>query len=77
MLVCFLWQVYRDTIDYLVDMHDKLMTGVHNRAQEDIDEELRKRRQLIRSALATYRTVGNMVLDSSTEDRDLRRTLFN
>lgn len=27
-LVCFLWQVYRDTIDYLVDMHDKLMTGV-------------------------------------------------
>jgi hypothetical protein len=24
-LVCFLWQVYRDTIDYLVDMHDKLM----------------------------------------------------
>jgi TnpA family transposase len=76
-LVCFLWQVYRDTIDYLVDMHDKLMTGVHNRAQEDIDEELRKRRQLIRSALATYRTVGNMVLDSSIEDHDLRRTLFN
>jgi TnpA family transposase len=21
-LVCFLWQIYRDTIDYLVDMHD-------------------------------------------------------
>ena len=77
MLVCFLWQVYRDTIDYLVDMHDKLMTGVHNRAQEDIDEELRKRRQMIRSALATYRTVGNTVLDSSIDDRDLRQTLFN
>jgi AbrB family looped-hinge helix DNA binding protein len=29
-LACFLWQVYRDTIDYLVDMHDKLMTGVYN-----------------------------------------------
>ena len=76
-LVCFLWQVHRDTIDYLVDMHDKLMTGVHNRAQEDIDEELRKRRQMIRSVLATYRTVGNTVLDSSIDDRDLRQTLFN
>lgn len=76
-LVCFLWQVYRDTIDYLVDMHDKLMTGVHNRAQEDIDEELRRRRQMIRSVLATYRTVGNTVLDSSIDDRDLRQTLFN
>lgn len=76
-LACFLWQIYRDTIDHLVEMHDKLMTGVHNRAQEDIDEEMRKRRQVIRSALATYRTVGSTVLDSSIDDRDLRRTLFN
>jgi hypothetical protein len=45
-----------DTIDYLVDMHDKLMTSVHNRAQEDIDEELRKRRQMIRSVLVVHQT---------------------
>jgi len=76
-LICFLWQVYRDTIDYLVDMHDKIMTSVHNRAQEDIDEELRKRRHLIRSALTTYKTVGNTVLDRSVEDQDLRRALFS
>lgn len=76
-LACFLWQVYRDTIDHMVDMHDKLMTGLYKRAQEDIDEELRKRRQVIRSALATYRTVGNTVLDSSIDDSDLRRVLFN
>jgi hypothetical protein len=75
-LICFLWQVYRDTIDYLVDMHDKLMTGVYARAQENIDEELRKRRQLIHSALATFQTLGNTVLDSCIDDRDLRRTLF-
>lgn len=35
------------------------MTGMYNRAQEDIDEGLRKRRQMIRTVLATYRTVGN------------------
>ena len=28
-MVCFLRQVYQDTIDYMVDMHDKLMLGVH------------------------------------------------
>lgn len=32
---------------------------------------------MIRSVLATYRTVGNTVLDSSIDDRDLRQTLFN
>jgi hypothetical protein len=47
-------------------------TGPHNRAQEDIDEELRKRRQVIRSALTTFKTVGNVVLDSSIDDRELR-----
>jgi hypothetical protein len=58
-------------------MHDKLMTGVYSRAQEDIDAELGKRRQMIRSILATYRMVGNTVLDRSIDDRDLRQTLFN
>jgi len=76
-LACFLWQVYRDTIDYLVDTHDKLMTGVYHRAQEDIDGELRKRRQMIRSALATFKTVVDTLLDESIDDSELRKTLFN
>jgi len=76
-LTCFLWQVYRDTIDQMVEMHDKLMTGVYNRAQQDIDEELRKRRQLIRSALATFKWMGNTVLDESIKDSELRQTLLN
>lgn len=25
-LVCFLWQIYRDTIDHMIDTHHKLMT---------------------------------------------------
>jgi len=75
-LTCFLWQVYRDSIDQMVEMHDKLMTGVYNRAQEDIDEELRKRHQMIRSALASFKTMGNTVLDGSIADSELRQTLF-
>jgi hypothetical protein len=75
-LTCFLGQVYRDTIDQMVEMHDKLMTGVYNRAQQAIDAELRKRRQLIRSTLATFKMMGNTILDGSVDDSELRQTLF-
>jgi hypothetical protein len=29
-LSCFLWQTYRDTLDYTIDMHDKLMTSIYD-----------------------------------------------
>ena len=32
-LVCFLWQSYRDAVDQVVDMFDKLLTRAHTRAQ--------------------------------------------
>jgi hypothetical protein len=35
-LVCFLRQLYADTIDFLIEMHDKLMTGVYSRAENQI-----------------------------------------
>ncbi len=36
-LVCFLWQLFRDTIDFMVDMYDKLINKVYNHAQIDVD----------------------------------------
>lgn len=36
-MTCLVWQVYRDVIDHMIDMHDKLMLRVLTRAQEDID----------------------------------------
>lgn len=50
-LVCFLWQTYRDTIDHMVDMHDKIMTGVYSRAENQVDEEMRKRRKVLQASL--------------------------
>ena len=34
-LVCFLWQVYRDTIDHMIETHHKLMTRIYKHAQDD------------------------------------------
>jgi hypothetical protein len=34
-LVCFLWQSYRDAVDQVVDMFDKLLTRAHTQAQNE------------------------------------------
>jgi hypothetical protein len=76
-LIYFLWQTYRDTIDYIVDMHDKILTGVYSRAQEAIDEETRRRRTLLQTSLRTYRTLGAIVLDESISDVEIRHSFFS
>jgi hypothetical protein len=76
-LVCFLWQVYRDTIDQMVEMHHKLMTRLYNQAQDDMDEQTRKQRRMIRSSLTTLHTLGQVILDEAVADESLRQTFFN
>lgn len=76
-LVCFLRQTYQDTIDYIVDMHDKIITGVYRRGQEEIDEEIRRRRTLLQTSLRTYRTLGGIVLDDGVAGEEIRHTFFN
>ncbi|MGA8654518.1 MAG: hypothetical protein WB586_00075 [Chthoniobacterales bacterium] len=46
-LVCFLWQSYRDAVDQMVDMFDKLLTRAHTQAQNELDEQLCRQRQTI------------------------------
>ena len=75
-LVCFLWQVYRDTIDHMVEMHDKLMMRVFTRAQEDIDMESRKQRRMIRSSLLSFQRLGRLILDEAIPPAELRQLLF-
>lgn len=75
-LICFLWQAYRDTIDHMIDMHDKLMLRVFNRAQEDIDVETRKQRRMIRSSLDSFQRLGFLILDNTIPDSELRQMFF-
>jgi TnpA family transposase len=75
-LVCFLRQVYQDSLDYMVDMHAKLMLKVETRAQEDVDAEMRRQRRLIRHSLHSFHTLGYLVLDDTVPDSELRPALF-
>jgi hypothetical protein len=75
-LVCFLRQVYQDTIDHMVDMHGKLMLKVENRAQEDVDAEMRRQRRLIRNSLHSFHKLGHIVLNDAVPDTELRQAVF-
>lgn len=75
-LSCFLWQTYRDTIDYAVDMHDKLMTSIYAQAEKEIDEYTRQQRRSLRQSLYTLQQVSQVILDESVNDQDLRTALF-
>ena len=75
-LVCFLGQVYRDTLDYMIDMHHKLLLRISQRAQKEMDDQTRKQRRMIRSSLATLHTLSLVLLDENISDGELRRTLF-
>ena len=76
LLVCFLRQLYADTIDFLIEMHDKLMTGVYNRAENNIAKEMKRRRRAIDRSLTTLRMLGTVILDDTIDDSQLRPVLF-
>lgn len=75
-LTCFLWQTFRETIDQIIDMFDKLITKVCNRAENDLNRDLAKHRQTVRKALFMFQKVGHLLLDEKLRDTDIRATLF-
>lgn len=76
-LICFLKQSNLDTIDYIIDMHHKLMLKVYNRADMQMDEALRKQRKHFKQGQVLLNTIAELVLDSSIEDTKLRKAIFN
>lgn len=75
-LACFLRQSYRDAVDQAVDMFDKLLTRTHTRAEHELDDQMRRQRQTIKAALATLRSLGEIILDDTVGDTVLRPRLF-
>ena len=76
-MVCFLWQTYQDTIDSVIDMHDKLTNKVQTRAQVDFDEALKRQRKSITTSLSMFQTVGDIILDETVADESVREMVFS
>ena len=76
-LVCFLRQNYQDTIDFIIDMHDKLINKAEKNAKKGFDEELKRRRQSILSSLGMFQTVAGVILDKTVDDKNVRQVVFS
>lgn len=76
-LVCFLCQLYRDTMDHLVDMYDKLINKIYNHARRDVDDYHKSQRKQIRASLRTFDILTDLILDASIDDDTLRQAMFD
>ena len=76
-LVCFLRQNYQDTIDFIIDTHDKLINKAEKNAQKVFDEELKRRRKSILSSLEMFQTVAGVILDKKVDDKNVRKMVFS
>ncbi|MBU0506869.1 DUF4158 domain-containing protein, partial [bacterium] len=75
-LTCFLLQTYKDTIDHIVDMHDKIINKIYKHAQKDIDQQMKEQRRNIRVSLSIFKTLGAIILNENIKDSNLRAILF-
>ncbi len=76
MLICFLCQLYQDTFDAAVQMHDKLMNKMYNKADKEIDDYMKGRRKYIRASLSHYKEILRVLLDEEIEQEQVRSTVF-
>lgn len=75
-LVCFLTQTSRDTLDHLVLMDDKLWVAMQRRAQRDLDAAVTRLRPTLRSALHSFQVLGQVLCDPTIPPEAVRPTIF-
>lgn len=76
MLVCFLCQSYRETVDYLADTYFKLITRIYNKAGRQQDKATKKQYKKNRTSLMMFDTISGIVLDNDISDLDVRKHIF-
>jgi Domain of unknown function (DUF4158) len=75
-LVCFLRQTYHETLDQVVDMYHKLMTGTYRRAEHDLDAAVKRSRATLRAALQSFQLMGQTLCDPTVPPEAIRTTVF-
>jgi TnpA family transposase len=76
-VLCFLHAARAETADAAVEMQDKLITGVHNKARHRYEELLRASEEARSRAVEVLEELGAIVLDDSVADAGLRAAIFN
>ena len=71
-LVCYLRQMWRETLDQGVDMYGKLLRRYQRQAHEQLDARLTAQRRTIDRVVDRYRRLGAVLLDPAIDSDDLR-----
>lgn len=77
LLVCFLKQAHQDTIDFLIDMLDKLLCRITGQAEREMDGAMKQRRDSIQRSSSLFQTVAGVLLDEDIPDDAVRSHIFN
>ena len=62
-LVCFLHEAHADTVDHVVDLHDKLVTQTYRRAERALDDEAKRGRRSLKVTVRTLRDVTALLVE--------------
>ena len=76
-LVCFLHEAYADTVDHVVDLHAKLVTGAFGRAERAIGEEAKRGRRSLKSTVRALRDIAALVVEHAGDGGAARGATLN
>ena len=76
-VICFLQAARAEMTDGIVEMQDKLITSIHNKARKRYEELLRATEEARSRAVEVLEGMGTLVLDDSIPDNALRKHIFN
>lgn len=76
-VICFLQAARAEITDGIVEMQDKLITAVHNKARKRYEELLQATEEARMRAVEVLEGVGTLVLDDSIPDDRLRKHIFD
>ena len=76
-VICFLHAVRAEMTDSIIEMQDKLITSIHNKARKRYDDVLRATEEARSRAVEVLESgMGTLVLNDSIPDHELRKHIF-
>ena len=75
-LVCFLHQVWHDTLDQAVDMYGKLLERDQKQVHFRLEEKLKAQRHTVDRVVQHYQDLSAVLLDPDVDDAALRQRLL-
>ena len=75
-MICFLHAASAEMTDGIVEMQDKLITSIHNKARKRHEDLLRATEEARSRAVEVLEEMGTVVLNDSIPDHEVRQYIF-